>query len=168
MSIQVKASDEKFTPFYLNGKWWTLITFATTRGFVVEKKSQYTQLNFTDWRYLSLSYFLDSANDGFTIENYPTYLSLDSSLYETEVPEGIPGREIADIDGQTVTIKKWSEWGSSDHITLIDGTKGIPLVNNHVALKNTEVINLNSLTGYTIVDQDEYKTMIPEVSNDVV
>lgn len=167
MAITVKATDEKFTPFYLSGKWWTFITFATSRGFIVEKKSEYTQLTFSQWQYLPLDNYLDAATDGYTIENYPIYLSLDADLYETEVPVGIPDREFGSLDSEDVTIKKWSEWGSSDHIDLSDGTKGIPLVYSHTYLNNVQAANLNGVTGYTLLNQDQYKEKIPVVNDGI-
>lgn len=167
--IKVTATDEKFTPFYLSGKWWTFITFATSRGFFVEKKSGYTQLIFSDWRYLSLEYYLEAANDGYTIENYPVFLSLNYNLYNTDVPIGIPDRTIVTINEnneEIVTIKKWSEWGSSTHIDLTNNTKGIPLVRAYKALTNVEVVNLHNIVGYTLMDQDIYIQYIP-TSNDI-
>ena len=167
--INVTATDEKFTPFYLNGRWLTLITFATSRGFLVYKKSNYTQLSFSDWRYLTLDYYLLAAEDGYTITNYPVYLSLEPTLYNTEVPVGIPNRTTVtfnDNNEEVIVVKKWSEWGSSEHIDLTNNTKGIPLVTSYTALTNVEVANLNGITGYTLMDSDTYKQYIP-IINDI-
>jgi hypothetical protein len=162
MSVIVKGSDEKFTPFFLSGKWWSLITFASTRGFNVIRKSSHTQLEFSDSSYLSLDNYLEAGRDEITVENYPVFLSLDSSLYESEVPEGFPDREIVDEDGN-ITILKWSQWGSSDHVDLTDETKGIPLVYNYKYITNLDALIINDLVGYVLLNQDSYRELIPQI-----
>jgi hypothetical protein len=158
--IKVTAPDSHFLPSYLDGKWWAMVTLAATRGFLVERLSDTTQLQFKDAEYLPLNAFLAAAGDGFTIENYPVFLSLDAGKYNNEVPVSIPGRSTTDEEG-VETVLTWAQWGSSEHVDLTDGTKGIPLVSNYTALSNAECALLYKLVGYTLLSTAEYRDLLP-------
>lgn len=160
--IKVTAPDSHFLPGYLSGKWWPMITLAATRGFIVRRLSGDSQLEFTDGSYLNLASFIASAADGFTVENWQCFLSLDAAKYNDEVPEGIPDRIIVNEE-ESETVKTWAQWGSSAHVDLTDGTKGIPLVYNATACTNVECAVLNGLTGYTLLDQESYRALLPEL-----
>lgn len=161
--IKVTAPDANFLPDYLDGKWWPMITLAITRGFQVVAKGDDAVLEFSQAKYLSLNAFLAAAGDGYTIENWPCWLSLDAAKYNDPVPEGIPDRLIINED-ETTTVKTWAQWGSSEHTDLTDGTKGIPLVYNSTACTNVECAGLYGLAGYTLLDTASYIALLPDSS----
>jgi hypothetical protein len=158
--IKVTAPDSHFLPTYLNGKWWQMINLAVSRGYIVQKFSDYSQLLFKDASYLSLPYCLAAAADGYTIYNYEIFLSLDPINYNDEVPVGIPNRSIIDEEGIEI-ILTWAQWGSSAHVDLTNGNKGIPLVYSNVALTNVEAALLSGLTGCTLLGVSDYRELLP-------
>jgi len=104
--------------------------------------------------------FLGSAPDGFTIHNWPCFLSLASNLYNSEVPAGIPDRATTDDEG-VETVKTWAQWGSSTHFDLTDGTKGFQLAYNHTACTNVDVAVLSGLEGYELLSKAEFIALLP-------
>jgi hypothetical protein len=161
--IKVIASDGNFLPGYMSGKWWDtqLIQTATTRQCFVKRISgDQSCLEFSDASLLPLAVFLGSVPDGFTIHNWPCFLSLASNLYNSDVPAGIPDRTTTDDEG-VETVKTWAQWGSSAHVDLTDGTKGIPLVYNNTACTNVEAVVLSGLEGYELLSQAEYIALMP-------
>jgi hypothetical protein len=88
--IRVIADDGNFLPGYMAGKWWDtqlIQTAATRQCFVKRIGGSESCLEFTDAGLLPLTAFLGSTPDGFTIHNWPCFLSLDASKYSDPVPE---------------------------------------------------------------------------------
>lgn len=161
--IKVIAPDANFLPGYMSGKWWDtqlIQTAATRQCFVKRLNGGESCIEFPDSTLLPLAAFIGSAPDGFVIYNWPCFLSLDASKYNDPVPEGIPDRLIYNED-ETTTVKTWAQWSSSEHVDLTDGTKGIPLVYNSTACTNVECAVLSGLVGYTLLDTESYKALLP-------
>jgi hypothetical protein len=164
--IRVIADDGNFLPGYMAGKWWDtqlIQTAATRQCFVKRIGGSESCLEFTDAGLLPLTAFLGSAPDGFTVHNWPCFLSLDDSLFNSPVPEGLYGRTITDGEGSE-TILTWAQWGSTNldgRPILTDGTRGIPLVHNHRQLTNVECAVLYGLTGYTLLNEVDYRALKP-------
>jgi hypothetical protein len=87
-------------------------------------------------------------------------LSLDATKYNDPVPAGIPDRIITDDEGNE-TVKTWAQWGSSSHVDLTDGTKGISLVYNSTQCTNIECAALYGMTGYTLLNEVDYRALLP-------
>jgi hypothetical protein len=163
--VKVIADDGNFLPGYMGGKWWgtqLIQTAATRQCFVKRISGSESCLEFPDAGLLPMEAFLGSAPDGFTIHNWPCFLSLDAAKYSDPVPEGIPDRIIINED-ETETVKTWAQWGSSSHVDLTDGTKGIPLVYNSTQCTNVECAALYGLTGYTLLNETDYRALKPVV-----
>ena len=162
--IKVIAPDANFLPDYMSGKWWDtqlIQTAATRQCFVKRISGGESCIEFPDATLLPLAAFLGSAPDGFVIHNWPCFLSLDQAKYNDPVPDGIPDRIITDDEGNE-TVKTWAQWGSSAHVDLTDGTKGIPLVYNYTACTNVEAALLVGLAGYTLLDTASYRELLPD------
>lgn len=159
--ICITATPEKFGRKYLSGKWQPLINEAGNKGYEVEPGGLGECVKFPENEIdISLDEFFALGADGYTVENWPCFLSLDSAKYNDTVPDGIPDRIITDDEGNE-TVKTWAEWGSSEHVDLTDGTKGIPLVYNHTACTNVECSVLSDLAGYTLLDTASYQALLP-------
>jgi hypothetical protein len=161
--IKVIAPDANFLPAYMSGKWWDtqlIQTAATRQCFVKRISGGDSCIEFPDATLLPLTAFLGSAPDGFVIHNWPCFLSLTAAKYNDPVPEGIHDRIITDDEG-VETVKTWAQWGSSAHVDLTNGTKGIPLVHNYTACTNVEAVTLYGLAGYTLLDTASYRALMP-------
>lgn len=161
--VKVIADDGNFLPGFMAGKWWDtqlIQTAATRQCFVKRMVGSESCLEFTDAGLLPMAAFLGSAPDGFVIHNWPCFLSLDATKYNDPVPEGIPDRIITDDEGNE-TVKTWAQWGSTSHVDLTDGTKGIPLVYNSTACTNVECATLYGLEGYTLLSEADYRALLP-------
>jgi hypothetical protein len=163
--ICITATEEKFSRKYLDGKWQALQNEAGNKGYEIKNGGLGKCFEFPDSEVdLSMADFLELNDDGFTIHNWPCFLSLDDSLFNSPVPEGLYGRTITDEEGNE-TILTWAQWGSTNldgRPILTDGTRGIPLVHNHRQLTNVECAALYGLTGYTLLSKSQYDAMIPQ------
>ena len=161
--IRVIADDGNFLPGYMAGKWWDtqfIQTAATRQCFVKRIGGSESCLEFTDAGLLPLTAFLGYVPDGFTIHNWPCFLRLDAAKYSDPVPEGIQDRIITDGEG-VETVKTWAQWGSTSHVDLTDGTKGIPLVYNATQCTNVECAVLYRLAGCTLLNEVDYRALKP-------
>ena len=159
--ICITATEEKFSRKYLDGKWQALQNEAGNKGYEIKNGGLGKCFDFPASEVdLSMADFLELNDDGFTIHNWPCFLSLDAAKYSDPVPEGIPDRIITDGEG-VETVKTWAQWGSTSHVDLTDGTKGIPLVYNATQCTNVECAVLYGLTGYTLLNEVDYRALKP-------
>jgi hypothetical protein len=161
--ICITATEEKFSRKYLAGKWQALQNEAGNKGYEIKNgglgKCFEFPANEVD---LSMADFLELNDDGFAVHNWPCFLSLDATKYSDPVPAGIPDRIIINED-ETETVKTWAQWGSTSHVDLTDGTKGVPLVYNSTACTNAECATLYGLEGYTLLSEADYRALLPVV-----
>jgi hypothetical protein len=159
--ICITATEEKFSRKYLGGKWQALQNEAGNKGYEIKNgglgKCFEFPANEVD---LSMADFLELNDDGFTIHNWPCFLSLDATKYSDPVPAGIPDRIIINED-ETETVKTWAQWGSTSHVDLTDGTKGISLVYNSTACTNAECATMYGLEGCTLLNEVDYRALLP-------
>ena len=159
--ICITATEEKFSRKYLDGKWQALENEAGNKGYEIKKGGLGKCFEFPASEVdLSMADFLELNDDGFTIHNWPCFLSLDAAKYSDPVPEGIPDRIITDGEG-VETVKTWAQWGSTSHVDLTDGTKGIPLVYNATQCTNVECAVLYGLAGCTLLNEVDYRALKP-------
>ena len=159
--ICITATEEKFSRKYLDGKWQALQNEAGNKGYEIKNGGLGKCFKFPASEVdLSMADFLELNDDGFTIHNWPCFLSLDAAKYSDPVPEGIPDRIITDDEG-VETVKTWAQWGSTSHVDLTDGTKGIPLVYNATQCTNVECAVLYGLAGCTLLNEVDYRALKP-------
>ena len=159
--ICITATEEKFSRKYLDGKWQALQNEAGNKGYEIKNGGLGKCFKFPASEVdLSMADFLELNDDGFTIHNWPCFLSLDAAKYSDPVPEGIPDRIITDGEG-VETVKTWAQWGSTSHVDLTDGTKGIPLVYNATQCTNVECAVLYGLAGCTLLNEVDYRALKP-------
>ena len=161
--ICITATEEKFSRKYLDGKWQALQNEAGNKGYEIKNGGLGKCFEFPASEVdLSMVDFLELNDDGFAVHNWPCFLSLDATKYSDLVPAGIPDRIITDDEGNE-TVKTWAQWGSTSHVDLTDGTKGIPLVYNSTSCTNVECAVLYGLTGYTLLNEVDYRALKPIV-----
>ena len=87
---------------------------------------------------------------------------LDMTIYyDSDMQSDFDDLRFTDDEGNE-TVKTWAQWGSSAHVDLTDGTKGIPLVYNYTACTNVEAALLVGLAGYTLLDTASYRELLPD------
>jgi hypothetical protein len=86
--ICITATEEKFSRKYLDGKWQALQNEAGNKGYEIKNGGLGKCFKFPASEVdLSMADFLELNDDGFTIHNWPCFLSLDAAKYSDPVPE---------------------------------------------------------------------------------
>lgn len=99
---------------------------------------------------------------GGEVYNYPVFLRCTTDVLSSEVPEGIPHRTITDEEGNT-TVKTWENWTTVASRTVSGSTDiAFPLhLSGQDYIKGSEWVPLDSLDGYTILSEAEYRGLAP-------
>ena len=98
---------------------------------------------------------------GGEVTDYPVFFQFTPTAYAKEVPAFMPNREVVAED-ETVTIKKWSEYGADNqHHVEIDGKHYISSNPFGKSIPASIWTQLDSLAGVTVLSVQEYKDLQP-------
>ena len=136
---------------------------AIARGNKIIKTGDSGELELRTHCEVTISDIVDTVTAGGEVKDYPAWIKITTARFSMKVPEEISHYQKA-VDGETsLVVRKWSEWTDGRHFPIQNIAKTYYLIGLNAFgedLPGSQIKYLHETTGYTVLNTEQYKTLM--------